>query len=177
VVARLYAARGIRRAEDADLGLAGLLPVGSLDGIDEATELLHRHSAAGNRVLVVGDFDADGATSTALLVRILSGLGSDVGYLVPDRFAHGYGLSPSLVEEASARQPALILTVDSGINCHAGVAWPGGRASTCWSRTTTSRERPARRRPPSSIPTCPASPSAAATWPAWAWPSTWPRPC
>jgi len=122
VVARLYAARGIRRAEDADLGLAGLLPVGSLDGIDEATELLHRHSAAGNRVLVVGDFDADGATSTALLVRILSGLGSDVGYLVPDRFAHGYGLSPSLVEEASARQPALILTVDSGINCHAGVA-------------------------------------------------------
>jgi single-stranded-DNA-specific exonuclease len=122
VVARLYAARGIRRAEEAELGLTGLLPVGSLEGVDTATDLVCRHLRAGNRILVVGDFDADGATSTALLVRILSGLGGDVGYLVPDRFAHGYGLSPSLVEAAAAGKPALIVTVDSGINCQAGVS-------------------------------------------------------
>lgn len=122
VLARLYAARGVRGIGELDLGLAGLAPIGSLDGIEPAVELLSRHLAAGSKILVVGDFDADGATSTALLVRVLRALGGTVSYLVPDRFVHGYGLSPALVHDAAAQDPALLVTVDSGINCHAGVA-------------------------------------------------------
>jgi single-stranded-DNA-specific exonuclease len=122
VLARLYAARGVRAAAELDLGLGGLAPVGSLEGVEAAAELLAGHLARGARILVIGDFDADGATSTALLVRVLRALGADVSYLVPDRFVHGYGLSPALVRDAAQRAPALLVTVDSGINCHAGVA-------------------------------------------------------
>lgn len=122
VLARLYAARGVRAIAELDLGLAALAPIGSLDGIEAAVELLAKHLGAGSNILVVGDFDADGATSTALLVRVLRALGGAVSYLVPDRFVHGYGLSPALVRDAAGREPALLVTVDSGINCHAGVA-------------------------------------------------------
>jgi single-stranded-DNA-specific exonuclease len=122
VLARLYAARGVRSAADLDLGLAGLAPVGSLDGVAAAAELVAEHLERGRRILIVGDYDADGATSTALLVRALQGLGGTPGYLVPDRFVHGYGLSPALVRDAARQEPALLITVDSGINCHAGVA-------------------------------------------------------
>jgi single-stranded-DNA-specific exonuclease len=122
VLARLYAARGVHDPTEIDLGLAGLAPVGSLEGLDAAVELVARHLERGDGILVVGDFDADGATSTALLVRLLRALGGRPGYLVPDRQVHGYGLTPALVREAAARQPRLIITVDSGINCHAGVA-------------------------------------------------------
>ena len=122
VLARLYAARGVRGTADLDLGLGGLAPVGSLEGVEPAAELLAGHVARGSRILVIGDFDADGATSTALVVRVLRALGADVAYLVPDRFVHGYGLSPALVRDAAQRSPALLVTVDSGINCHPGVA-------------------------------------------------------
>jgi single-stranded-DNA-specific exonuclease len=121
LLARVYAARGIRGAGELDLGLAGLAPVGSLEGVDAAASLVAGHLDAGNKILVVGDFDADGATSTALLMRALRALGGAPAYLVPDRFVHGYGLSPALVRDAVAHQPALLITVDSGINCHAGV--------------------------------------------------------
>jgi len=121
VLARVYAARGIRDPTELDLGLGGLAPVNSLNGVDAAAALVAGHLAAGNKILVVGDFDADGATSTALLMRVLRGLGGAPAYLVPDRFVHGYGLSPALVRDAVAHQPALLITVDSGINCHAGV--------------------------------------------------------
>ncbi|WP_206202860.1 single-stranded-DNA-specific exonuclease RecJ [Thioalkalivibrio sp. XN8] len=122
VLARLYAARGLRDPGELDLALAGLAPVGSLEGVEDAAALVARHLAAGSRILVVGDFDADGATSTALLLRVLRALGGDVGYLVPDRFVHGYGLSPALVQQAAeGAPPALLITVDSGINCHPGV--------------------------------------------------------
>jgi single-stranded-DNA-specific exonuclease len=121
-LARLYAARGVRDAAELELGLPGLAPVSSLEGIEIAAELVARHLGQGNRILVVGDFDADGATSTALLIRALRAMGGDPTYLVPDRFVHGYGLSPALVRDAAAREPALLITVDSGINCHAGVA-------------------------------------------------------
>ncbi len=121
ILARVYAGRGIHRVDDCDTSLAGLLPVGGLPGVEASAELVKSHLDRGSRILVVGDFDADGATSTALLVRVLTGLGADVGYLVPDRARHGYGLSPGLVSEALQRDPALIVTVDSGINCHAGV--------------------------------------------------------
>jgi single-stranded-DNA-specific exonuclease len=121
VLARLYAARGVRGAGELDLGLAGLAPVSSLEGIGAAAELVAKHLESRRNILVVGDFDADGATSTALLVRALRALGGAPAYLVPDRLVHGYGLSPALVRDAVAHQPALLITVDSGINCHAGV--------------------------------------------------------
>ncbi|MEJ2514766.1 MAG: single-stranded-DNA-specific exonuclease RecJ [Gammaproteobacteria bacterium] len=121
LLARIYAGRGVARPEDCDTALGGLLPVGGLSGVEAAAGLVKSHLDRGQRILVIGDFDADGATSTALLVRVLGGLGADVGYMVPDRARHGYGLSPGLVEEALQREPALIVTVDSGINCHPGI--------------------------------------------------------
>lgn len=120
---RLYSARSVRSAQELELTLDQLIPVGQLAGIDAAVELLCKHFALGSRIIVVGDFDADGATSTALVVRHLTRLGfAHVGFLVPNRFEYGYGLTPEIVRLASAQQPALIITVDNGISSHAGVA-------------------------------------------------------
>lgn len=121
LLARLFAARGVTDPEELRLELRRLVPVGTLEGVAAAAELIAAHLRAGRRLLVVGDFDADGATSTALMVRVLRGCGADVQYLLPNRFVHGYGLSPGLVEEARALDPALIITVDSGIACNPGV--------------------------------------------------------
>jgi len=122
VLARAYAARGVRSGVDLDTSLARLLPVGTLDGIEEAVALLIAHRTGG-RVLIVGDFDADGATSSALMVRALRALGfSAVDFLVPNRFEFGYGLTPEIVALAAARSPTLIVTVDNGISSHAGVS-------------------------------------------------------
>jgi single-stranded-DNA-specific exonuclease len=94
--------------------------VGSLENVQEAAELLLRHSSG--RVLVVGDFDADGATSTALVMHALTEWGfRDVDFLVPDRFRFGYGLTPGIVAQALERKPTLIVTVDNGIASHEGV--------------------------------------------------------
>lgn len=120
---RLYAARGIRGANDLDLGLNQLIPVSQLGGVPAAVELLCDHFSRGSRIVVVGDFDADGATSTALVVRQLTRLGFvGVSFLVPNRFQYGYGLTPQIVRLAAEQQPALIITVDNGISSHAGVA-------------------------------------------------------
>jgi len=121
---RLYAARGVRNAAELDLALGQLVPVGRLGGVAAAVELLCEHYRRGSRIVVVGDFDADGATSTALVVRQLRGLGfAQVGFLVPNRFQYGYGLTPPIVRLAAGQQqPALIVTVDNGISSHAGVA-------------------------------------------------------
>jgi len=121
---RLYAARSLNAADDLQLALDRLIPVRQLGGIDIAIELLCRHYTAKSRVVVIGDFDADGATSTALVVRQLQRLGfADVGFLVPNRFEYGYGLTPEIVRlAAEQQQPALIITVDNGISSHAGVA-------------------------------------------------------
>jgi single-stranded-DNA-specific exonuclease len=120
---RLYANRGINAADDLDLGLARLIPVSRLGGIDAAVELLCEHFRRRSRIVVVGDFDADGATSTALVVRQLGRLGfQDVDFLVPNRFQYGYGLTPEIVQLAAASRPGLIVTVDNGISSHAGVA-------------------------------------------------------
>jgi single-stranded-DNA-specific exonuclease len=122
VLQRVYAARGLRSALEIDLGLDRLLPVSTLEGIDAAAELLARHGSAG-RVIVIGDFDADGATSTALILRALRAWGfSSVDFLVPNRFEFGYGLTPEIVALAAARSPTLIVTVDNGISSLAGVA-------------------------------------------------------
>jgi single-stranded-DNA-specific exonuclease len=121
VLGRVYAARGVRSAAELDTSLVRLLPVGTLEGIPRAIELLLRHR--GGRVLIVGDFDADGATSSALMVRALRAMRfAAVDFLVPNRFRFGYGLTPEIVALAAAQQPSLIVTVDNGISSLAGVA-------------------------------------------------------
>jgi single-stranded-DNA-specific exonuclease len=121
VLQRVYAARGLQSGADLDLSLERLLPVGSLQGVDAAARLLAAHAAAG-RVLVIGDFDADGATSTALVVRSLRALQfAHVDFLVPNRFRFGYGLTPEIVALAATRRPSLIVTVDNGVSSVAGV--------------------------------------------------------
>ncbi len=123
VLRRVYAARGLQRADELNLALDQLLPVGTLDGVDTAVQLLLHHHARESAILVIGDFDADGATSTALVVRCLRRLGfAQVGYLVPNRFRYGYGLTPGIVAQAAEQRPGLIITVDNGISSHAGVA-------------------------------------------------------
>ncbi|HYL02029.1 MAG TPA: single-stranded-DNA-specific exonuclease RecJ [Steroidobacteraceae bacterium] len=122
VLARAYAARGVRTAGELDTSLERLLPVGTLEGVEAAVELLLRHRPGG-RVLVIGDFDADGATSSALVVRSLRAFGfAGVDFLVPNRFEFGYGLTPEIVALAATRSPTLIVTVDNGISSNAGIA-------------------------------------------------------
>ena len=122
VLRRIYLARGVRSSGDLDQSLERLLPVSSLEGIPEAVDLLLAHRIGG-RVLVIGDFDADGATSTALVVRALSAWGFESGdFLVPNRFEFGYGLTPEIVTLAACRAPSLIVTVDNGVSSAAGVA-------------------------------------------------------
>src|SRR5687768_10051614 len=121
VLRRAYAARGVRDGTELALGLDQLMPVGTLDSIDAAVALILQHRE--RRILVVGDFDADGATSTALIVRCLSAWGfAAVDFLVPNRFEFGYGLTPEIVGLAAERNPSLIITVDNGISSNAGVA-------------------------------------------------------
>ncbi|MBS0367285.1 MAG: single-stranded-DNA-specific exonuclease RecJ [Proteobacteria bacterium] len=121
VLRRVYAARGVRSASDLDNSLERLLPVGTLEGVDAAVELLLAHRE--RRVLVIGDFDADGATSSALVVRSLRACGfAHADFLVPNRFEFGYGLTPQIVALAAQRFPSLIVTVDNGISSNAGVA-------------------------------------------------------
>ena len=122
LLARIFAARGVSKAGELGLDLANLVPVSRFAGLDEAVALLMAHRERGSRVLIVGDFDADGATSTAVMVRGLHGLGfGDVEFLVPNRFEFGYGLSPELVEVAVDRHPGLIVTVDNGVSSVTGV--------------------------------------------------------
>ncbi len=118
---RLYLQRGVKEALELERGAKHLLPWQTLGGIEAAVTLLHQMLLAGKRIVVVGDFDADGATSTALTVLALRSLGGNVDYLVPNRFEDGYGLSPEVVEQAKARGAEMILTVDNGISSHAGV--------------------------------------------------------
>lgn len=120
---RLYAARGVLSRSDLELALASLADYRALGGMDRAVALLADALAQQKRILVVGDFDADGATSSALLVRALRRFGAEhADYLVPNRFQYGYGLTPEIVTLAAERKPDLIITVDNGISSHAGVS-------------------------------------------------------
>ncbi len=102
--------------------MRGMLPYQQLDGIDDAVRLLQKALTERLRIIIVGDFDADGATSTALALLSLRSMGcGNLDFLVPNRFEDGYGLSPEVVEQAAARGAELILTVDNGISSHAGV--------------------------------------------------------
>ena len=122
VLARLYAARRITNPTQLEYGLKNLLPFQDLKGIDTAVELLVSALQQQQRVLVVGDFDVDGATSTTLALEALRMFGlQQVDYLVPNRFKYGYGLTPEIVAVAAELQPDLIITVDNGISSLAGV--------------------------------------------------------
>ena len=122
-LARLYAGRGITAPAELETGLSGLLPAEQLHGVVDAVRLLDMAIDEGQRILIVGDFDCDGATSTALMMRALTKMGAVVDFLVPDRFKYGYGLTPEIVELGIATyQPDMIVTVDNGISSHEGVA-------------------------------------------------------
>jgi single-stranded-DNA-specific exonuclease len=120
LLARLYRLRGVTEATQLDYGLGNLAPVSSLDNVDSAVDLLL--AMRNKRIVIVGDFDVDGATSTALMIRCLRAFGfTDVSYLVPNRFEFGYGLSPEIVAVAARDTPDLIITVDNGISSIEGV--------------------------------------------------------
>jgi single-stranded-DNA-specific exonuclease len=122
-IARIYAARNILTAEELDLSLQALPGPESLKGMDVAVELIANAITAQQKILVVGDFDADGATSCAVAVRGLRLLGAQkVDFLVPNRFEYGYGLTPEILELAKQYQPELIITVDNGIASIEGIA-------------------------------------------------------
>ncbi|MBS0432594.1 MAG: DHH family phosphoesterase [Proteobacteria bacterium] len=122
VLQRVYAARGVPGPEDAQTRLSGLLPPDSIHGIHAAAEWLTDAIARQSRIVIAADFDCDGACGAAIAVRGLRALGArQVGYVVPHRMVHGYGLSPALVETLQPA-PDLIVTVDNGIASHAGVA-------------------------------------------------------
>lgn len=125
LLARLFAARGVRTAEELDDNLARLLPPDALKGALEAARLLADAIDAGERLCVVADYDCDGATACAVALRGLRLLGAKpetLSYVVPDRAVHGYGLTPAIVDLAMARQPKVLITVDNGIASLEGVA-------------------------------------------------------
>lgn len=122
-IARIYAARNILTADELDLSLHSLPGPEKLKGMDLAVTLIAEAIAAQHKILVVGDFDADGATSCAVAVRGLRLLGAQqVDFLVPNRFEYGYGLTPEILELAKQVQPQLIITVDNGIASIDGIA-------------------------------------------------------
>ena len=123
LLTRLYAARGVQSAAELDKGLARLIPYTQLKGIEAAVDLLVEALEQRQRILIVGDFDADGATASTVGVLGLRSLGAaQVDYLVPNRFEYGYGLTPEIVAVALERRPELLITVDNGISSIDGVA-------------------------------------------------------
>jgi len=121
VLARVYAARRIHSAAELDDDFGRLLPPASLAHCERAASLLADTIAAGKKLLIVADYDADGATACAVGVRALRQFGAQVEYLVPNRFELGYGLTPELVDIAARRRPDLLITVDNGIASVEGV--------------------------------------------------------
>ncbi|MDP2787321.1 MAG: single-stranded-DNA-specific exonuclease RecJ [Pseudomonadota bacterium] len=124
LLARLYAARGVSSPDQLKTRLIELLPYTHMKNIAAAAQRLADAIARGEQLLIVGDYDADGATASAVAMTGLAALGAKVGYLVPNRFEYGYGLSPEIVALAAAGKhgkPDLLITVDNGIAAHAGV--------------------------------------------------------
>ncbi|MBJ3815896.1 single-stranded-DNA-specific exonuclease RecJ [Shimwellia pseudoproteus] len=123
ILKRIYASRGVLSAADLERSVKGMLPWQQLNGIESAVALLHDALQHQRHIMIVGDFDADGATSTALSVLALRAMGGQrISFLVPNRFEDGYGLSPEVVDQAHARGAEVIMTVDNGISSHSGVA-------------------------------------------------------
>ncbi|MCP3870840.1 MAG: single-stranded-DNA-specific exonuclease RecJ [Gammaproteobacteria bacterium] len=123
VLKRVYSNRGVTSPEALDRTLSQLLPASQLYGSGEAADLLFKVMEQGGSILIIADFDADGATSCALAVRALKAMGTErVDYLVPNRFEYGYGLTPEIVAVALERNPDLLVTVDNGVSSIEGVA-------------------------------------------------------
>jgi len=123
VLARVFAARAVESAEDLSQSLDTLLSPSELKNIDAAADLLEKALLDNSRIVIVADFDADGATSCAVAIRSLRAFGHrDVQYVVPNRFEYGYGLTPEIVEVATQYDPKVLITVDNGISSNAGVA-------------------------------------------------------
>ena len=121
-IAQILARRGVQSEQELELKLKHLLAP-NLKGLPQAVELLDQALDQQKKIVIVGDYDADGATSTALMVLALREMGAQVNYLVPDRFKYGYGLTPAIADLAFAKfQPDVLVTVDNGISSHAGVA-------------------------------------------------------
>lgn len=121
-IAQILARRGVQSQQELELKLKHLLAP-NLKGLPQAIELLDQAIDRHQKIVIVGDYDADGATSTALMVLALREMGAQVNYLVPDRFKYGYGLTPAIADLAFAKfQPDVLVTVDNGISSHAGVA-------------------------------------------------------
>ena len=143
---RIYAGRGATDIGQAQPKLAQLLPPDSLGGLDQATALLADAIAGNRHIVVVGDFDCDGATACAVGVRGLRMLGATrVTPAVPNRMVHGYGLSPGLVAELAGLEPDLLVTVDHGIACHAGIA---AARALGWQVLVTDHHLPGEQLPP-----------------------------
>ncbi|MCH7329052.1 single-stranded-DNA-specific exonuclease RecJ [Acinetobacter modestus] len=120
-IAEILARRGVQSEQELELKLKHLLPP-DLKGLDQAVELIDQAIDQKKQMVIVGDYDADGATSTALMILVLKEMGANVEYLVPDRFKYGYGLTPKIAELAKqSYQPDILITVDNGISSHAGV--------------------------------------------------------
>jgi single-stranded-DNA-specific exonuclease len=122
LLARLYAARGIRHPRQLATDASALLPPETLTHAPDMARRLADAIAEGRRLLIVADYDCDGATACALALRALRDFGATVDYLVPNRFEYGYGLTPEIVRLAAERKPDILITVDNGIASHAGVA-------------------------------------------------------
>lgn len=123
MLARLYASRGITSPKDVKGTYADLLPIDSMKGVRAMASYLADCRDSGKRVLIVSDYDCDGATACSILVMAFGAIGLNYDYLVPDRQIHGYGLTPAIVEEAAQLEdkPDVIITVDNGISSHAGI--------------------------------------------------------
>ncbi|GAA5315324.1 MAG: single-stranded-DNA-specific exonuclease RecJ [Candidatus Pelagadaptatus aseana] len=124
ILQAVYAQRGVLGEQELNRGLGAMLKPDTMKGLDEAVALLVDAVTEQRKILIVGDFDADGATSSALSMLALRAMGAHyVDYLVPNRFEYGYGLTPEIVEVAKGRSPDLIMTVDNGISSIEGVAF------------------------------------------------------
>ncbi|HET7402736.1 MAG TPA: single-stranded-DNA-specific exonuclease RecJ [Usitatibacter sp.] len=121
-MARIYASRGLADLGELATTLAGLAAPDRLNHVADAARLLADAIERHERLLIVADYDADGATACAVGVKALRAMGGTVDYLVPNRFEHAYGLSPEIVREAAKRSPRLLITVDNGIASHDGIA-------------------------------------------------------
>ena len=122
LLAKLYAARGVKDASELDASLSKLIPPERLTNADAMAKLLADAIAYNKKILVVGDYDADGATAAAVAVKGLRSMGAQVDFLVPNRFEYGYGLTPEIVQLAAQSKPDIIITVDNGIASVEGVA-------------------------------------------------------
>jgi single-stranded-DNA-specific exonuclease len=120
-LARIFAARGLASMDELATTLKSLVPPDRLDHVEDAARLLADAIASGERMLILADYDADGATACAVGVKALRSMGAIVEFLVPNRFEHGYGLTPEIVREAATRNPGLVITVDNGIAAVEGI--------------------------------------------------------